>query len=137
MNLSETETPYLEVHPFPEWVIKIFQPLKKPGKAYALIPLLEKKFIEKILGRKNFSARIEKIQTKISEIKPEEIIAVEYCDGMCIKIPPNVPHYFISAIQEGEDVPFMEVFEPKIDFLKLGMGFDTPYFNLPFKLCIK
>ncbi|MBN2157197.1 MAG: hypothetical protein JW776_14225 [Candidatus Lokiarchaeota archaeon] len=136
LNLHEQITEYFEVHPFPEWVIKICQPLKHPGKSYAIFPILPKKFIQKTLPRKNFAARIQIIQQKLDEITPRDIVAVEYVDGMCIKVPENVPHYFLSVIKEGEDVPFLQVFEPRIDYLKSHMGFDTPYFKLPFQLKI-
>ena len=137
LNLNEQETENLEIHPFPEWVIKIFQPSKKPGKAYAIFPLLPKKFIQKTLPRKDFATRIQKIQSKIDSLTIEDIIAVKYVDGMCIKVPENVPHYFLSVIEKGEDIPFLQVFEPRIDFIKSHMGFDTPYFHLPFKLKVK
>ncbi len=137
LNLHEQETENIEIHPFPEWVIKIFQPNKKPGKAYALFPLLPKKFIQNTLPRKNFATRILKIQEKISSLSADEIVAVEYQDGVCIKIPENVPHYFLSVIENDENVPYLQVFEPRIDFIKSHMGFDTPYFQLPFKLKVK
>ena len=137
LNLHEQETENFEIHPFPEWVIKIFQPNKTPGKAYAIFPILPKKFIQKTLPRKDFATRIQKIQGKIDSITADEIVAVEYRDGMCIKVPENVPHYFLSVIEKGEGVPFLQVFEPRIDFIKSHMGFDTPYFHLPFKLKVK
>lgn len=137
LNLHEQETENIEIHPFPEWVIKIFQPNKKPGKAYAIFPLLPKKFIQNTLPRKNFSTRIQKIQEKINSLTADEIVAVEYQDGVCIKVPENVPHYFLSVVEKGEDVPYLQVFEPRIDFIKSHMGFDTPYFQLPFKLKVK
>ena len=137
LNLSEQETENFEIHPFPEWVIKIFQPGKKPGKAYAIFPMLPKKFIQKTLPRKDFPTRIQKIQSKIDLLTSEDIIAVEYVDGMCIKVPENVPHYFLSIIKNGEEIPFLQVFEPRIDYIKSYLGFDTPYFHLPFKLKVK
>ena len=137
LNLTEEETENIEIHPFPEWVIKIFQPNKKPGKAYAIFPIIPKKFIEKTLPTKDFATRIQKIQSKIDALTREDIIAVEYVDGMCIKVPVNVPHYFLSVIENGEDIPFLQVFEPRIDYIKSHLGFDTPYFHLPFKLKVK
>lgn len=137
LNLHEQETENFEIHPFPEWVIKIFQPNKNPGKAYAIFPLLPKKFIQKTLPRKDFGTRIQKIQLKIDVLTAAKIVAVEYQDGMCIKVPENVPHYFLSAIEKDEDTPFLQVFEPRIDFIKSHLGFDTPYFHLPFKLKVK
>jgi hypothetical protein len=137
LNLKEEVTNNLEIHPFPEWVIKIYQPAKNPGKAYAIFPLLEKKFIKKTLQRKDFSKRIQKIQSKIDALNIERIIAVEYVDGMCLKVHENVPHYFLSVIPEGYDIPYLQVFEPRIDFIKSHLGFDTPYFQLPFKLQVK
>jgi len=134
LNLHEQFTENLEIHPFPEWVIKIYQPNKKPGKAYAIFPLFPKNLIEKTLPRKNFSNRMNRIQEEIDSLTPNEIIAVEYIDGMCIKVPENVPHYFLSVIQENQDIPFLQVFEPRIDYIKSYLGFDTPYFKLPFKL---
>jgi hypothetical protein len=137
LNLSEQETGIVEIHPFPEWVIKIFQPDKNPGKSYAIFPLLEKKFINKTLPRKNFVTRIQKIQQKIDSLTSIEIIAVEYVDGMCLKVRENVPHYFLSVIEKGEDIPYLQVFEPRIDYIKSHLGFDTPYFKLPFRLKVK
>ena len=98
LNLKEQETENFEIHPFPEWVIKIYQPLKKPGKAYAIFPIIPKKFIQKTLPRKNFAIRIEKIQETLDALNPDNIIAVEYSDGMCIKVLENVPHYFLSVL---------------------------------------
>lgn len=137
LNLKEQETENFEIHPFPEWVIKIFQPNKRPGKSYAIFPLLPKKFVQKTLLRTNFASRIQKIQLKIDSLTPEDIIAVEYVEGMCIKVPENVPHYFLSVIKEGENIPFLQVFEPRIDYIKSHLGFETPYFHLPFKLKVK
>ena len=137
LNLNEQETENIEIHPFPEWVIKIFQPNKKPGKAYAIFPVLPKKFIQKTLARKDYNSRIQKIQEKINTLSAEDMIAVEYVDGMCLKVPENVPHYFLSVIQQGEDIPYLQVFEPRIDFIKSQLGYDTPYFHLPFKLKVK
>ena len=134
LNLSEQETENLEIHPFPEWVIKIFQPDKNPGRSYAVFPLLPKEFIQKTLPRKDFSTRIQKIQSKVDSLTINDFIAVEYRDGMCIKVPENVPHYFLSVIEKDENIPYLQVFEPRIDYIKTHMGFDTPYFHLPFKL---
>ena len=137
LNLKEQITENFEIHPFPEWVIKIFQFQKNPGKAYAVFPKLPKKFIQKTLPRKNFATRIEKIQSKINALTSADIIAVEYVDGLCIKVPENVPHYFLSVIKDGEDIPYLQVFEPRIDLIKSHLGFDTPYFKLPFPLKIQ
>jgi hypothetical protein len=137
LNLSETETNQLEIHPFPEWVIKIFQPGKKPTLAYALVPNLNKKQIEE-LNSLNISERIIRINKFLGDLTSKDIIAVEYHDGMCLKIPRNVPHYFISKIESNQDIPYLQVFEPRIDFIKDFLGYEsTIYFHLQFRLKIK
>lgn len=138
LNLSQQVTDVIEFHPFPEWVIKIYQPNKNPGIAYAVIPLLTKDEIAQY-NKLDFYERNKAAQQKINTLYPKDFIAIPYVDGLCIKIPRNVPHYFLSVIKEGQDVPFLEVFEPKVPILEevLKNKSNTIMLNLSFKLRLK
>mgnify|MGYP006282586589 CR=1 FL=1 len=135
LNLHQQETEQIEFHPFPEWVIKIYQPGKTPGKSFLLVPDLDRDFIRE-LSVVDYTSRNEIAQKRVRTLTTDEFYAVEYIDGLCIKVPENVPHYFLSVINDGEDVPFLEVFEPKIPLLEkvLKCPSNTEMLNLSFIL---
>lgn len=124
------ETTVLEAHPFPEWVIQLHQIGKKSGKVYAIIPKFTTKQLKR-LNRKSLTVRIEKTKELLEELTSDDYIAIEYVEGISIKIKANVPHEFISIVKEGESIPYCQVFEPNFtpigEMLKIN---PTAFFDL-------
>ncbi|MCP4760630.1 MAG: hypothetical protein GY870_02540 [archaeon] len=136
LYLKKFETNELEIHPFPEWVILMHQPMKKSGKAYVIVPNVSEKDISRLIKRE-WGKRIEKIQKMLDGLTSENYIAVEYVEGISIKIPENVPHDFISVVKEGEVIPYLQVFEPNWEGIGKALKITTPYFTIKNSLKIQ
>lgn len=128
--LDEQEARFLEVHPFPEWVVQVYQPGKRPGGAYAILPKLERKVVARRLPRKPWAKRVATLNKMLGRLSPAEFFAIQYEVGTNIKIPANVPHYFLAKCASGEDLPYMQVFEPSLPILDEGLKITTPYFDV-------
>ena len=124
------ETSVLEAHPFPEWVIQLHQVGKKSGKVFAIIPKFSVKQIKR-LNRKSVEVRIEKTKEILENLSMDDYIAIEYMKGISIKINANVPHEFISVVNEGEAVPYCQVFEPNFSYIAETLKINpTTFFDL-------
>ncbi|MHA1611652.1 MAG: hypothetical protein ACTSVZ_14340 [Promethearchaeota archaeon] len=124
----------LETHPFPEWVIQMHQIGKNSGKVYAIIPNFSSKQMKR-LNRKNISARKEKTTQFFNELAPDDYLAVEYHEGISIKIEANVPHEFISLVKSDESTPYCQVFEPNLFPLSQKINFDvTTFYTLDYEI---
>ena len=124
------ETSNLEAHPFPEWVIQLHQMSKKSGKVYAIIPKLSQKQIKR-LNRKSVEIRVEKTKEMLENLTMDDFIAIEYIEGISIKIKANVPHEFISVVNDGEVVPYCQVFEPNFSHIAETLKINpTAFFEL-------
>ena len=127
-------TKVVETHPFPEWVIQLHRIGKKSGKVYAIIPKLTPKQIKRF-NRKDPFRRNEKTIESLTALSHEDFLAIEYQEGICIKIPANVPHEFISVVGEGEDNPYCQVFEPNFAPMADLVKFDvTKFYDLDFEV---
>ena len=135
--LNTEEEEYLESHPFPEWVVQLISSAEPSGKAYLIVPDFEGRFIFR-LDKMNYEKRIKKIEEKIGALSIDDLIAVEYKIGMNIRVPENVPHTFISKINNEirENPPYLQVFEPNLKVFHEVLKFKTPYYKLPFKIKI-
>ena len=133
LRVKKHETTIVEIHPFPEWVVQMRLPQQKSGKVYALVPELSQKDLEK-LARREWNKRIEKLQDMLDGLTPENYFAIEYQEGISIKIPANVPHEFLSVVASDEKTPYCQVFEPNFKAVGETLKIDTPYFNLKYTL---
>lgn len=129
------ETNVMEIHPFPEWVVQMHLVGKSSGKTYAIVPTLEEKDIRK-LEMRDWEKRIKKVQEMLDSLSEKNFIAIEYKDGISIKIPANVPHDFISVVNSNESDPYCQVFEPNFMHVAEIFKINTPYFNLKMNLKI-
>jgi hypothetical protein len=129
------ESDMMEIHPFPEWVVQMHMVGKTSGKTYAIVPAFEEKDIRK-LEMRDWEKRIKKTQEMLDPLTEKDFIAIEYKEGISIKIPPNVPHDFISVVKIGENDPYCQVFEPNFASVVEIFKISTPYFNLKMKLKI-
>jgi len=124
------ETTVLETHPFPEWVIQLHQVGKKSGKVFVILPKFSVKQIKR-LNRKSVEVRIEKTKEMLENLSVDDFFAIEYIEGISIKINANVPHEFISIVDEGEVVPYCQVFEPDFSHISETLKINpTAFFNL-------
>lgn len=124
------ETSVLEAHPFPEWVIQLHHVGKKSGKVYAIIPKFSSKQIKR-LNRKSVEVRVEKTKEMLENLSVDDYIAIEYVEGISIKVKANVPHEFISIVNEGEVVPYCQVFEPNFSHIAETLKINpTAFFDL-------
>ncbi len=132
--VKKHDTKVVETHPFPEWVIQLHLPGVKSGKVYAIIPNLSSKQIKR-LNRKDPSRRKEKTSENLKALSLDDFLAIEYVEGVCIKIPANVPHEFISLVGEGEEIPYCQVFEPNFAPMADLVKFDvTNFYDLEINL---
>jgi hypothetical protein len=129
LRVKKTSTKAVEIHPFPEWVIQMHLPGKKSGKVYVIIPKITQKLLKKI-ERRPWEKRLVKIQETLDTLTPDDYLAIEYVEGISIKVPANVPHDFIGVIKEGEEVPYCQVFEPNFSHIGELFKINTPYFDL-------
>ena len=129
----------LEIHPFPEWVVHLRSKGVVKSKPYLIVPNLSKQTVKKI-NRKSFNEKIELIQDEIKNLKIDDLIAFEYELGVNILVPAFIPHFFISSKinkEEGNEPPYLQVFEPKIDTITALLKVKpTYYFKLPFTVII-
>ncbi len=124
------ETSVLEAHPFPEWVIQLHQVGKKSGKVFVIIPKFSVKQLKR-LNRKSVEVRVEKTKEILGNLSGDDFIAIEYVEGISIKINANVPHEFISIVKEGEAVPYCQVFEPNFSHIAETLKINpTAFFDL-------
>ncbi|QEE17937.1 hypothetical protein DSAG12_03775 [Promethearchaeum syntrophicum] len=124
------ETSVLEAHPFPEWVIQLHQIAKKSGKVFVILPKFSIKQMKR-LNRNSVDLRIEKTKEMLEKLNVEDFIAIEYIEGISIKINANVPHEFISIVGEGEVVPYCQVFEPDFSHISETLKINsTSFFDL-------
>jgi len=124
------ETSVLEAHPFPEWVIQLHQVGKKSGKVFVILPKFSIKQMKR-LNRKSVEARVEKTKEMLENLSVDDFIAIEYVEGISIKINANVPHEFISIVNEGEAVPYCQVFEPDFSHITETLKINpTAFFDL-------
>ena len=128
------ETTVLEAHPFPEWVIQLHQVGKKSGKVFVLLPKFSIKQL-KSLNRKSVEVRIEKTKEMLGNLSEDDFIAIEYVEGISIKINANVPHEFLSIVNEREVVPYCQVFEPDFSHIAESLKINpTAFFDLKDRL---
>jgi hypothetical protein len=128
------ETSVLEAHPFPEWVIQLHQVGKKSGKVFVLMPKFSIKQM-KSLNRKPVEVRVEKTKEMLENLNVDDFIAIEYVEGISIKIKANVPHEFLNIVNEGEVVPYCQVFEPNFSHIAETLKINpTAFFNLKYNL---
>ncbi len=124
------ETSVLEAHPFPEWVIQLHQVGKKSGKVFVILPKFSSKQIKR-LNRKSVEIRVEKTKEMLENLSMDDFIAIEYTVGISIKINANVPHEFISIVNEGESIPYCQVFEPNFSHIAETLKINpTAFFEL-------
>ena len=137
LDLEAEDT--LEIHPFPEWVVYLKSIGNNTSKPYLIIPNLSKPFVKK-LNRKSVQERIDLIKNQLIDLKIEDLLAFEYEIGINILVPAFLPHFFISSKinkDQGESPPFLQVFEPKMDFLTKNLKIKTTYFfKMPFSVMI-
>jgi hypothetical protein len=129
LRVIKHTTSVLEIHPFPEWVVQCYVPGKKSGKVYALIPILLEKDVRKI-ERTPWAQRIDIIQKLLDPLIEKDFLAIEYVIGIDIKIPANIPHDFISIVDQGEEIPYCQVFEPNINGIVEKLRIESPFFKL-------
>lgn len=129
----------LEVHPFPEWVVFLRSKTLTKSKPYLVVPNLSKKFMRK-LNRKSVYHRIELIKEELKDLKQSDLFAFEYELGVNILVPAFTPHLFVSSQIDkvsGDNPPYLQVFEPKLDELTKNLKIKTTYFfTLPYKVSI-
>ncbi len=136
LRVIKKNTNILEVHPFPEWVVQLYQLEKPSGTTYAILPHFTEKDVE-CLKHLKWEKRVEKIRNLIDMQSEEDFIAIEYKDGVSIKIPENIPHEFISVFNEEENCPYCQVFEPNMEEIcNIFHYTPTEFFNLNFELKI-
>ena len=124
------ETSILEAHPFPEWVIQLHQVGKKSGKVFVIMPNFSIKQMKR-LNRKSVEVRVEKTKEMLENLSGDDFIAIEYVEGISIKIKANVPHEFVSVVNEGEVVPYCQVFEPNFTYIAETLKINpTAFFDL-------
>lgn len=135
--INEESTMQLEMHPFPEWVVQL-QRLETPmaslqGHCIALD--MTAKELKK-LGRKDWKDRKELVRDLVKQCTGDKLVAFSMAPGICLKVPANVPHYFVSVKNDGTAAyPYCQVFEPAIAWDTLapfGRVEPTAYFQLPF-----
>ena len=127
---NETQTNVMEIHPFPEWVVNSGRFGTCSGKAYAIFARIDPKFLERKISRKDWMGRVQEYKEYLKSLTIDGVFAVELPVGCIIKVCNNVPHYFLSKQQPGEDYPYLVVFEPEIPLLTEDLKIATAYFNL-------
>jgi hypothetical protein len=133
LRVIKPSTDVFEIHPFPEWVVQIYMPQKKPGSVYALVPDWDSDIIGQF-AKKVWGERLLDIQNQLNRLTLDDVIAIKYEVGTSIKIPANVPHEFISVVNPGEDIPFCQVFEPNDAGIVQAFKITMPVFRLPFSI---
>ena len=134
--VTKTNTKVLESHPFPEWVVQIYQPGVKSRTTYCVIPNLTPEFMEKV--HKQLDFKEELIQERLEKLTNEDYLIIEYRDGVCIKIPPFVPHEFITIDDNELRKPYCQVFEPDLAEQSIAFGFDlTSFYLIPIELSVE
>jgi len=136
LRVIKQETIVLETHPFPEWVIQLYEIGKKSGKVYAIIPKLSKDQLDQ-LNSMEYTTRITQTQNFLNDLNPEDFLAIEYVIGVNIKIPANVPHEFIALCTENENIPYCQVFEPNLEKIMKNLQISPAFFNLNKKISIR
>ncbi|MHA1889415.1 MAG: hypothetical protein ACTSYS_00350 [Promethearchaeota archaeon] len=140
--VNETSSKQLEIHPFPEWVVQVIQPapVEESLPAYCVFLNLNKKQLKKI-SKMSTKEKKSEIKELVKSCTNNDIIAFKMAPGACVKVNPNVPHYFITEkSSEGKSIPYALVFEPSIDWeaMKIFGKFEsTAYFSLPFDLQVE
>ncbi len=136
LRVQKHKTNVLETHPFPEWVIQMHQIGTNSGKVYAIMPNFSIKQMKR-LNRKKISARAEKTKQFLKELSQEDYLAIEYKEGISIKINANVPHEFISVVGSDEATPYCQVFEPNLFPLSQKINFDvTTFYTLDYEIIL-
>ncbi len=137
LRVVKTQMKVMEIHPFPEWVVQIFQPLKDSNNTYLIIPNIDQnQFIR--AKKKSWEERTAFFLNFLFALNHGDYIAIEYRDGVSIKVPANVPHDFIYKENGKKSVPYCQVFEP--DFEKIGKLYQispTHIFKLGYSLKIE
>jgi len=136
LRVLKDKTSVLEIHPFPEWVVQIFQYGIETGDTFAIVPNFPKKEVDDMRDLP-WSLRVEKIEALLNDLELSEYLAVKYQDGVCLKVPANIPHEFIRIADKNENVPYCQVFEP--DFKSIGEVFQiqpTMFFEIKETLSI-
>ncbi|MFX0100795.1 MAG: hypothetical protein ACFFCS_14560 [Candidatus Hodarchaeota archaeon] len=139
--VNEEMTKQLEIHPFPEWVVQLIRLDTKDEQldGYEVALNVSKKDLKK-LGRKDWTTRVDMIKEMIKSMTEEDIVVFRMVPGICVEINANVPHYVICKNKPaGKSYPYMQVFEPTIDWEKLkpfGKFAPTAYFTTPFEIKI-
>ena len=85
----------------------------------------------KRLNRKSVEVRVEKTKDMLENLSVDDFIAIEYVEGISIKINANVPHEFVSIVNEGEVIPYCQVFEPDFTHIAETLKINpTVFFDL-------
>jgi len=129
LRVIKNETNVLETHPFPEWVIQMYQVGRLSGKVYAIIPKISKSQLKE-LNLTDYAARIKRTQKILDDLQEIDYFAIEYKIGINIKIPANVPHEFISLVSSNETVPYCQVFEPNMENIMKTFQIEPAFYNL-------
>lgn len=129
----KNDTNVLETHPFPEWVIQIYQLGRKSGKVYAILPKITESQLNE-LNLTDYTIRVKNTQKILEGLQEEDFFAIEYHIGMDIKIPANVPHEFISVVSLEEYVPYCQVFEPNMEKIMNSLRMEPAFYKLQFRL---
>ncbi len=128
--IDENSTTFLETHPFPEWVVQLDLPGKKFGSAFVIFGKVPQKLIKR-WASKPWETRVKQTAKQVQKLTASDLFAIQYHIGINIKVPANVPHYFLSACVGEDTFPYMQVFEPTIPLLNDVLGGPTAYHNLP------
>ncbi|WP_457559230.1 hypothetical protein [Candidatus Harpocratesius sp.] len=134
--VKKRSTNILEAHPFPEWVVQLYNPGINPGKLFLILPKFSTKQVKRF-NRKSLALRFDKIKDALSDLTAVDFLVIEYVPGLCVKIPPNIPHEFVSITTNEQKNPYCQVFEPNYLPLSELLKFDvTKFFTLGFELKI-
>ncbi|MHA1731868.1 MAG: hypothetical protein ACTSU5_07985 [Promethearchaeota archaeon] len=133
--LTENSGRYLEMHPFPEWVVLLSVPNQVMGNAFLVLPKLPAKVLAR-LSKKPWEARSKQVARLLAKMPREDLFAIRYDVGTCVKVPANVPHYFLSKCAPDEAPPYLQVFEPSIPILGDVLGGPTAYHDLGHEISV-
>lgn len=129
----------LEIHPFPEWVVYLKSFENKSSKPYLIVLNLSKSFMKRI-SRKSIDVKIDLIQKEVDNATIDNLLAFQYDIGVNVLIPAFIPHFFIASRikkSEGEQPPYLQVFEPNIEAVTKNLNVKmTHFFKLPFLVSI-
>jgi hypothetical protein len=137
--INEEFSRQLEVHPFPEWVAQLVRlDTDQPSvDGYCVFLNVPEKDFHKI-EKKDWRERKDGIKELVKVCTEGSMVAFRMVPGICVKVDPNAPHYFISAAKPDDaEYPYCQVYEPEIDWATLapfGKLEPTAYFSVSFDM---